>query len=117
MKKKSVIELFCKRRMRGASEKQDLAFVPSPKPNLTKGQQVALEVIGAAQSSASGQVVLLDGVTGSGKTEVYLQAIEKALEQDLGAIVLVPENSSNSSNSRSFQRAFLEIWSLSCIHA
>jgi len=36
-------------------------------------------------------VILLHGVTGSGKTEVYLQAISHALEKGLGAIVLVPE--------------------------
>jgi primosomal protein N' (replication factor Y) len=34
---------------------------------------------------------LLHGVTGNGKTEVYLQAIAYALEQGKGAIVLVPE--------------------------
>ena len=38
-----------------------------------------------------GGTVLLRGVTGSGKTEVYLRAIEAAREQDRGAIVLVPE--------------------------
>ena len=36
-------------------------------------------------------MVLVDGVTGSGKTEVYLRAIENELEQGRGAIVLVPE--------------------------
>ena len=40
---------------------------------------------------AAPKPVLLFGVTGSGKTEVYLQAIARALEMGLGAIVLVPE--------------------------
>lgn len=38
-----------------------------------------------------GGVVLLDGITGSGKTEVYLSAIEKVVASGRGAIVLVPE--------------------------
>ncbi len=50
-------------------------------------QAVALEKIKAAK----GGTFLLHGVTGSGKTEVYLQAIAHALEQGKGAIVLVPE--------------------------
>jgi primosomal protein N' (replication factor Y) len=50
-------------------------------------QAVALENIKAA----AGGTFLLHGVTGSGKTEVYLQAIAHALEQGKGAIVLVPE--------------------------
>ena len=41
--------------------------------------------------SSHSSVILLHGVTGSGKTEVYLQAISHALEKGLGAIVLVPE--------------------------
>ncbi|MCE9615040.1 MAG: primosomal protein N' [Lentisphaerae bacterium] len=45
---------------------------------------------GVAPSRSTG-VVLLHGVTGSGKTEVYLQAIARALEAGGGAIVLVPE--------------------------
>jgi primosomal protein N' (replication factor Y) len=44
-----------------------------------------------APDSPAPKPVLLFGVTGSGKTEVYLQAIARALEQGKGAIVLVPE--------------------------
>jgi primosomal protein N' (replication factor Y) len=55
---------------------------------LSGGQIAALEAIETAEP---GSVVLADGVTGSGKTEVYLQAIEKALADGGSAIVLVPE--------------------------
>jgi len=58
---------------------------------LSTGQALALERIEAALADARGATFLLHGVTGSGKTEVYLRAIEAALARGRGAIVLVPE--------------------------
>lgn len=55
---------------------------------LTSEQQNALGVI---NNSPAGHAILIDGVTGSGKTEVYLQAIEKVIAEGKTAIVLVPE--------------------------
>jgi primosomal protein N' (replication factor Y) len=55
---------------------------------LTTSQAEALEVINSLDGFAQ---VLLHGVTGSGKTEVYLQAIAPILEQGKSALVLVPE--------------------------
>src|SRR5438552_6156618 len=49
---------------------------------------------------------LLHGVTGSGKTEVYLQAIAHALEQRKGAIVLVPEISLTPQTVERFKARF-----------
>jgi len=49
---------------------------------------------------------LLHGVTGSGKTEIYLQAIAHALEQNLGAIVLVPEISLTPQTVERFKARF-----------
>lgn len=60
-----------------------------PAPALTQDQEKALGAI--RQARASGGVVLLLGVTGSGKTEVYLQAVQETLKDGLGAVVLVPE--------------------------
>jgi len=54
-------------------------------------QAAALNQIVEAMNEPEPPVLLLHGVTGSGKTEVYLQAISHALEQGHGAIVLVPE--------------------------
>ncbi|WP_172136035.1 primosomal protein N' [Adlercreutzia sp. ZJ473] len=66
-------------------------FAPSAKPHLTEGQASALRAVEDARAAARGEVVLVDGVTGSGKTEVYLQAIEAVLLEGRNAIVLVPE--------------------------
>ncbi len=56
--------------------------------SLTPAQNNALETINSLTGFAQ---VLLHGVTGSGKTEVYLQAISPLLEQGKSALVLVPE--------------------------
>jgi primosomal protein N' (replication factor Y) len=58
---------------------------------LTVAQQAAVERIIAALDEGVGEHVLLEGPTGSGKTEVYLQACAAALDRGLGTIVLVPE--------------------------
>jgi primosomal protein N' (replication factor Y) len=58
---------------------------------LTDEQTLALADITAALDGRAGAAFLLHGVTGSGKTEVYLRAIQRALELGRGAIVLVPE--------------------------
>jgi primosomal protein N' (replication factor Y) len=57
---------------------------------LTAAQEKALARIRAALDEG-GRAFLLYGATGSGKTEVYLQACAEALERARGAIVLVPE--------------------------
>ncbi|MFD0713661.1 primosomal protein N' [Paenibacillus sp. GCM10027626] len=58
---------------------------------LTEGQQAVFAPIAEAIDRQSSRVFLLHGVTGSGKTEVYLQAIEHCLNYGRQAIVLVPE--------------------------
>ena len=60
-------------------------------PELTAAQSEALDELEAAIREGRGQPFLLYGVTGSGKTEVYLRAARIALDQELGVIVLVPE--------------------------
>ncbi|HEX3909442.1 MAG TPA: primosomal protein N' [Solirubrobacteraceae bacterium] len=58
---------------------------------LNEDQRVALASLQQALQRRTAHARLLHGVTGSGKTEVYLQAAETALEQGRGVIVLVPE--------------------------
>ncbi|MDI6871544.1 MAG: primosomal protein N' [Bacillota bacterium] len=58
---------------------------------LTPAQEAAVAAIRAEAAATCPRPVLLHGVTGSGKTEVYLQAVGGALARRRGAIVLVPE--------------------------
>ena len=63
----------------------------TPAYTLTEAQSKAANAIRDATARGSGEVLLLYGVTGSGKTEVYLKAIEDCLAFGRQAIVLVPE--------------------------
>ena len=64
--------------------------LPSKPLPLNAEQRAALDLI-VTEGEASSPPVLLHGITGSGKTEVYLQAIAAELEAGRGAIVMVPE--------------------------
>ena len=66
-----------------------LAPSPQPGPTLNDEQQLAVDAILAAGGGYA--TLLLDGVTGSGKTEVYLRAIADCLARGRQALVLVPE--------------------------
>ncbi len=61
------------------------------KLTLTQEQEKAYQTIKIKMEKNEYQAFLLYGVTGSGKTEVYLQLIQQALEQEKTAILLVPE--------------------------
>lgn len=77
-----------RRRTREAIVRERAAARPD---QLSAGQTEALQAIEAAITRGCGEVVVLDGVTGSGKTEVYLRAIERAVASGGSACVLVPE--------------------------
>ncbi len=64
---------------------------PPPPPVLNPHQQAAFDSIRAALEARQYGTFLLYGVTGSGKTEVYLRAIDAALALGRGALLLVPE--------------------------
>jgi primosomal protein N' (replication factor Y) len=60
-------------------------------PPLTTEQSAAWEAIRPALEAHRHQTFLLHGVTGSGKTEIYLHAVDRTLKLGRGALVLVPE--------------------------
>ena len=105
--KRGVVAVEHRRRVRGRGEATTLSSASAPRPeHLTEGQQGALAAIGRAAEAGRGDVVVVDGVTGSGKTEVYLSAIERVRERGKGAIVLVPEISLTAQTVGRFRSRF-----------
>ncbi len=66
-------------------------IMPDKKPELTQEQAKALTAIKKEMKNNSCKKFLLFGVTGSGKTEVYMRAIEEVLKKGKNALTLVPE--------------------------
>ena len=93
MKNKGILEYF-PQKVRRELDRFDAIELPSQKIILTKEQIQAVESLNSALLTAqkgSLQEFLLQGVTGSGKTEVYLQTAAKTLAQGKSVLILVPE--------------------------
>ncbi len=106
-------------RRRGLLETVYLTVAPTaaapgpPEPHeplqLNADQAAALARIESAVAAGAFHAVLLHGVTGSGKTEVYLRAIEQVVRAGKQAIVLVPEISLTPQTIRRFRSRFAEV--------
>ena len=106
LEKHGAVTVTDRRRVRG-SMGTTLSSARAARPEkLTDGQVRALAAIRDAVARASGDCVLVDGVTGSGKTEVYLDAIEEVRAQGKGALVLVPEISLTAQTVGRFRSRF-----------
>jgi primosomal protein N' (replication factor Y) len=86
-------------------------LVPLPdgeygKPKLEYEQNVAAQALIAKVANDKFGVTLLDGVTGSGKTEVYFEAIAKVLEMGRQVLILLPEIALTASFLERFQDRF-----------
>ena len=93
----STLQTLVKRGFVDIVEEPAERAAPTLKPHrnidfiFTTAQQEALKHINAAVGSQTFSVTLIHGVTGSGKTAVYLSAMQSVLEAGRGAILLVPE--------------------------
>ncbi|UCH11596.1 MAG: primosomal protein N' [Fidelibacterota bacterium] len=84
-------------------------LVPPPplkQVSLTEEQRDALEVVTRAARTKAFAPVLLQGVTGSGKTEIYLQAAQEVLADGGSVLVLVPEIALTPQVAQRFRAAF-----------
>ena len=87
----------------------DETFIASSNLVLNEEQTAALRMVETAMADTdSAKPILLHGVTGSGKTEIYLQAIKIALARGKNAIVLVPEISLTPQTVERFKSRFAE---------
>ena len=82
---------------------QTLLKISDKQPKLNQEQAIA---VAAIKAKSGFHCFLLDGITGSGKTEVYLQAIAQVLSQGRQALVLVPEIGLTPQTIARFQQRF-----------
>ncbi|MDF1859845.1 MAG: primosomal protein N' [Verrucomicrobiales bacterium] len=91
----------------------EMEYVESAALTLNDEQSVCLQQVlrSSREIQVGGKVkpILLFGVTGSGKTEVYLQAIQQTVEEGKGAIVLVPEIALTPQTADRFKQRFAKI--------
>ena len=107
LEKRGVVRVDERRAWRGCDGATTLSSARAAAPErLTAGQRRALAAIDEALEAQDGQVILIDGVTGSGKTEVYLSAIERVLARGQSACVLVPEISLTAQTVGRFRSRF-----------
>ena len=106
--KKGFIELTYE--IVGRDPHADEKFMPSQPLKLTDAQGHCLScILEAINEPARAKPLLLHGVTGSGKTEVYLQAIAATISSGKTALILVPEISLTPQTVARFKRRFAEI--------
>jgi primosomal protein N' (replication factor Y) len=75
-------------------------------PDLSPDQDAAAEILRDAVRGSQASVTLIDGVTGSGKTEVYFEAVAAVLEKGRQALILLPEIALTHAFLERFQQRF-----------
>lgn len=106
LRKRGMIESHVERLATDALQAEDSVVERQPPKNLNPDQAATLDTILGAVDSGEHATVLVHGVTGSGKTEVYLQAIERVVSFGRQAIVLVPEISLTPQTVGRFRERF-----------
>ena len=107
----SILQTLRKRGIIGLSKREvvrSVEYEDEPVSKITPNvhQRKALQVLEAALETGAYGTFLLHGVTGSGKTQVYIDAMKKALERGKTALVLVPEISLTPQTVRRFRAHF-----------
>jgi len=92
---------------RDPDEEQE--FVESHPLALNPEQTIALSSIIEQMEAVKPKPILLHGVTGSGKTEVYLQAVQHTLDKGQNAIILIPEISLTPQTVQRFKSRFAKM--------
>ena len=75
-------------------------------PELSPDQEGVAEMLRRSAAAGGASVTLIDGVTGSGKTEVYFEAVAAALEKDFQVLILLPEIALTHAFLERFQERF-----------
>jgi primosomal protein N' (replication factor Y) len=89
-----------------AESQQEPALARQPDFKLNADQQLALKAIVEPLRASKHETILIHGVTGSGKTEVYIQAIQEVISYGRQAIMLVPEISLTPQAKERFRSRF-----------
>jgi len=101
------LEGFAKSRARKGAQEDTIVRMPLANPiKLTEPQKIAVGELEAAIANNAFAPMLLHGVTGSGKTEVYLRGAQAAREAGGQTLVLVPEVALGSQVVAAFRRRF-----------
>ncbi|MHB1033816.1 MAG: replication restart helicase PriA [Pirellulales bacterium] len=104
LRKRGLIQTQSRRMRQG--ERTEAAVPREQHLELNADQRAALDAILAPLNAGRHETILLRGVTGSGKTEVYIQAIQEVLGFGRQAIVLVPEISLTPQTEERFRSRF-----------
>lgn len=106
LEKKGVVRSFYKEKLREPPWEMDIES--AHEFSLNQEQKTALETLEKALAENRYHPFLLYGVTGSGKTQIYIEIIKKALEKGKTALVLVPEISLTPQIITRFKKVFGE---------
>jgi primosomal protein N' (replication factor Y) (superfamily II helicase) len=104
LEKKGLVEIFDQELRRDPLQAANLPAIENLK--LTEAQKIALDSVLAQMNAGRFATFLLHGVTGSGKTEIYIQAMRAALKKGYSAMMLVPEIALTPILSRRLRASF-----------
>ncbi|MFQ5450004.1 MAG: primosomal protein N' [Nitrospinaceae bacterium] len=107
LQEKGLVEILKKKNRREILPTASGPALSVEKPlQFTPGQEKVYKELRRSMEAAEFHTFLLHGITGSGKTEIYLRCIQRALEQGRTAIMMVPEISLTPQTMARFQKRF-----------